>query len=173
MVREQALPQVQREHRLDGTQIDFWLIGIVIASFGRRLGLVDALVDQPLDPLLLLGVPLANQIGKELAEVEIADQVGTLKFVVADGAFVLSIDDFTDAVLAERVPTLGDVRVIERLEADDALSELSDYFIDTDLNCLIVLRLLPPTKAWLLKHLHIRHVFITAGQVQIVEVYHF
>ena len=43
---------------------------------------------------------------------------------------MLPVDHLSDAVLAERVATLGDVGVIECLEADDALSELADDLLD-------------------------------------------
>ena len=55
---------------------------------------------------------------------------------------MLPVDHLSDAVLAERVATLGDVGVIECLEADDALSELADDLLDRNLNLLFELRAL-------------------------------
>ena len=67
--------------------------------------------------------------------------------MVADGAFVLSINAFLDAILAESVATLGDVRIIKGLEADNALGKLSNDLIYTDLHSLIILRSIL-LKAW-------------------------
>ena len=52
---------------------------------------------------------------------------------------MLSIDAFKDAVFAESVSTLRDIRIVKRLEAYDALGELANDIINTYLHCLVVL----------------------------------
>ena len=101
---------------------------------------MNALADEPLDPALLLSVTLSDQVSEQLAEVEVSGEVGvTLQCLVADGALVLSINDFQDAFLAESVSALRDVGIVEGLEADYALRKLSNDLIDADLHRLVVL----------------------------------
>ena len=54
---------------------------------------------------------------------------------------MLSIDHFADAILAEGVAAFSNVGVVEGLEADDALSKLTDDVINADLDSLVVFRL--------------------------------
>ena len=61
-----------------------------------------------------------------------------MKLLITNGALVLDIDDFMDAIFAERVPTLCYVRVIECLETDDTLSKFIYYFIDAYFSSLVV-----------------------------------
>ena len=89
---------------------------------------------------MLLSVAFSREISQELTQVVIADALIDLESLVADRALVLPVDDFMDAHLAEGVPTFGDVRVIESLEADDTLCELADDVIDTDLYLFVVFR---------------------------------
>ena len=56
---------------------------------------------------------------------------------------MLSIYDFVDASFAESVTALRDVRVVERLEADDALGKLADDVLHRYLDLLFILRSLP------------------------------
>ena len=51
---------------------------------------------------------------------------------------MLPIDHLRDAVLAEGVSTLRDVRLVEGLEADYTLGELAHDLVHADLDCLIV-----------------------------------
>lgn len=75
-------------------------------------------------------------------------QITGLKLLVAHRALMLTIHDLRDAVFAERVATLRDVGVIKRVEADDALSKLSNYIVNADLNSLIVLAALALLQTW-------------------------
>ena len=50
---------------------------------------------------------------------------------------MLPVDYLRNAVLAKCVATLRDVRVIERLEADDALRKLTDDLLNGDLDLLV------------------------------------
>ena len=57
---------------------------------------------------------------------------------VTHGALVLPVHHLEDAVLAERVPALRNVRIIECLEANDALGELPDNVVNVDFDLLFV-----------------------------------
>ena len=122
------------------------------------------MANQSIDPQRLLVVPLFHQIGEQLSKVIVADAIVSLQILVADGTFVLSIDAFKDAVFAESVAALRDVRIVKRLEAYDALGELANDIINAYLHCLIVLRLSFP-QAWLL-HGDVR--VLRSGEIQVV-----
>ena len=62
---------------------------------------------------------------------------------------MLPVHHFEDAVLAERVPALRNVRIIECLEAYDALGELSDNVVNVDFDRLFVPGIVL-LQAWLL-----------------------
>ena len=62
---------------------------------------------------------------------------------------MLPVYHLQDAVFAERVPALRDVRIIECLKAYNALSELTDDVVDANFYRLRVPRILL-NKAWLL-----------------------
>ena len=51
---------------------------------------------------------------------------------------MLSIDYFADAILAESVAAFSNVGVVESLEADDALSKLTNDVINADLDSLVI-----------------------------------
>ena len=104
---------------------------------------LHTLVAQVLDEALFLSIALSLQIREELTEVEISDQVLLMALLVAHGTLMLSIYDFVDAGFAESVTALCDVRVVERLEADDALGELADDVLHRYLDLLLILGALP------------------------------
>lgn len=107
----------------------------VLLSTGRFKPLADKL----LDPFLFLRVARLDQISEHLAEVKVPDDFLLLELLVADGAFMLAIDNLKDAVFAKCVPTLGDIGVIIHLEANYALCELTYNVIDADFHLLVVL----------------------------------
>ena len=120
----------------------------ILIAAGKRLR-PDTLGNKPLNPALLLSVSLPDQVFKHLSKAVVSGKVLiALQCLVADRAFVLSINNFLDALLAESMATLGDIWVIKGLEADNAFSKLPDDLIYTYLHCLIILRSIL-LKAWL------------------------
>ena len=61
---------------------------------------------------------------------------------------MLAIYDLMDAIFAEGMAALCDVRVIEGLEAYDALSMLIDYLIYTNFDWFIKFAALPSKWDW-------------------------
>lgn len=62
---------------------------------------------------------------------------------------MLSVHDFEDAGFAKRVATLGDVGVVEGLEANDALGKFAHDLINADLDLFVIFRALSLKSWWL------------------------
>ena len=134
---------------MNRAQIYFLLLRLFIAIAASNWLRLYSLGNKPLYPALFLSVTLPNQVFKHLSKAVVSGKVLiALQSLVADRAFVLSINNFLDALLAESMATLGDIWVIKGLEADNAFSKLPDDLIYTDLHCLIILRSIL-LKAWL------------------------
>ena len=76
---------------------------------------------------------------------------------------MLPVHHLKDAVLAERVPALRNVRIIECLEAYDALGKLSHNVVNVDFDRLFVPGIIL-LQAWLL-HDCVYHLFLSVDLV--------
>jgi hypothetical protein len=98
---------------------------------------------------LLFPFPLLHDVLENGSKVIVLDDVLLVEWPTAFRALMVSIDALFDAVLAERMPALGDVRILVRVAANHALRKPLDDLINTDLKRVVVPALSLPEN-WLL-----------------------
>jgi hypothetical protein len=135
--RKQAFLEVTWEYTLDGS------------LFGNKLAHLIAALNNVFEESLLFLFPFLHDALENGSEVIVLDDVLLVEWPTAFRALMVSIDAFFDAVLAERMPALGDVRILVCVAANHALRKSLDDLINTDLKRVVVPALSLPEN-WLL-----------------------
>jgi hypothetical protein len=117
--------------------------------FGKQLAHLIAALNDVFEKSLLFLFPLFHDVLENGSKVIVLDDVLLVEWPTAFRALMVSIDALFDAVLAERMPALGDVRILVRVAANHALRKSLDDLINTDLKRVVVPALSLPEN-WLL-----------------------
>jgi len=106
--------------------------------FGKQLAHLIAALNDVFEKSLLFLFPLFHDVLENGSKVIVLDDVLLVEWPTAFRALMVSIDALFDAVLAERMPALGDVRILVRVAANHALRKSLDDLINTDLKRVVV-----------------------------------
>lgn len=101
--------------------------------FGNQLAHLIAALNYVFEESLLFLFPLFHYVLENGSKVIVLDDVLLVEWPTAFRALMVSIDALFDAVLAERMPALGDVRIFVCVAANHALRKSLDDLINTDL----------------------------------------
>jgi hypothetical protein len=160
---KQTFLVVERKDCLD------WALTYIVRSRVVWVGQgLDSAIDERFKELLLLLVSLTNDFIEQGAEVVVFDDILEGNFGATLGALVISIDTLLDALFAEGVTTLCDVRVFVSITADHALCKVPDDFVYADLERLVIRTLV----LYELRRLDLLRLFLNLIEDIVQSLYH-